>query len=128
MMSPVASETPLPDWPPGVVESSAWPYSCATTSSELIHWLAWLWPMATYEPFQNALRSLSPIRSGKPPPEPLMPDRPNQLPNMSHSRWTLYSPSTQPVSITVVAVAPDVVGAGEHRAGGVVAAGDAGPG
>jgi hypothetical protein len=89
MMSPVASDTPLPDWPPGVVESSACPYSWPTTSKEPIQAPAWLCPIATREPSQNALRSFRPTSVGKPPPEPLMPERPNQLPNMSHSRCTL---------------------------------------
>src|SRR6478609_8494960 len=100
-MSPVASETPLADEPPGVLESTAWPNSCPTTSSEEIHRLAVLWPTATYEPFQNAFSSFRPTRSGKPRPLPLIPLRPSQLPSMSHSRWTLYRASTQPVSMLV---------------------------
>src|SRR4051794_32778531 len=100
-MSPVASETPLADAPPGVLESIACPNSWPTTSSEEIHWLAVLWPMATYDPFQNAFSSLRPTRSGKPPPEPLMPLRPSQLESMSHSRWTSHRASTHPVSMFV---------------------------
>ena len=35
---------------------------------------------------------------GKPRPVPLIPLRPNQAPNMSHSRCTVNSASTHPVS------------------------------
>src|SRR4051812_11454755 len=97
-MSPVASETPFADDPPGVVESIAWPNSWPMTSSEETHWPTLLWPTATKDPFQNALLSLRPMRIAKPPPEPLMPLRPSQLESMSHSRWTSHSASTHPVS------------------------------
>ena len=49
-------------------------------------------------PSQNAFTSLRPTSIGKPRPVPLMPLRPNQAPNMSHSRCTVNSASTQPVS------------------------------
>ena len=98
MMSPVASETPLPDCPPGVLESSACPNSCPTTSKEPIQAPAVLWPTATRLPSQNAFSSLRPMSIGKPRPVPVIPLRPNQAPNMSHSRCTVNSASTQPVS------------------------------
>src|SRR4051812_8387757 len=104
-MSPVASETPLADEPPGVLESIAWPNSWPTTSSDEIHFPAVLWPTATYEPFQNAFSSSRPMRIGKPPPLPLMPLRPSQLLSMVHSCWTTNSASAQPVSMLVGALA-----------------------
>src|SRR3954452_17126907 len=100
-MSPVASETPFADEPPGVLESTAWPNSYPTTSSEEIHWPAVLWPTATYEPFQNAFSSLRPTRSANPRPLPVMPLRPSQSLSMFHSRWTSHRASTQPVSMLV---------------------------
>ncbi len=64
MMSPVASETPLADRPPGVVASSACPNSWPTTSSAPMYRLAVLYPIATYEPLQKAFTCRSPTSTG----------------------------------------------------------------